>query len=167
MAGFISRRLSGEASEGHYGISAQSWWGANRTKFSDPARIDSTMSELKILAAERRAPLAARAALVASIAALDECPEPPIDAVMLMRLDLTGMAGWLRAHGVDAPFPRNVEHAAEALCERLRSRGHVTLADKLTKEVAATLAIPVHFNGDVHAANALMQLVDEAEQAVR
>jgi hypothetical protein len=128
--------------------------------------IDSAMSDLRVQAVAHRAPLAARAALLASTTALDGCMDPPTIAADLMRIDLAGMAGWLRAHGVDTPFPRDAEQAARATCEKLRASGHGALADRLTKDVAATLVIPVRVNGDVHAANMLLARVDEAEVAL-
>ena len=125
------------------------------------------MNELATLAAAHRAPLAARAALIASTAALDACTEPPNDAARLMRIDLAGMAGWLRAHGVNAPFPRGAAPAAQAIGERLRSRGHAQMASRLGRELAATLAIPVRVGGNVPAADSLLQRVDDAELAIR
>lgn len=146
---------------------AQSWWAANRASFAEPATVDSAIKELKVFAASHRAPLAARAAVMASTSALDACTEPPTDAERLMRIDLAGMAGWLRAHGVNASFPRDSEKAAQAIGESLRAKGHAALAEQLKKDVAATLVIPVRVNGDVKVANALLQCVDDVEQAVR
>jgi hypothetical protein len=125
------------------------------------------MRELKSEAAANHANLAARAAVLASTSALDACPEAPTDDARLMRIDLTGMAGWLRAHGVDVAFPRNARQATHEVGDRLRARNHGALADQLTKDVEATLAIPVGANGDVASANRLLQRVDDAEKAVR
>ena len=146
---------------------AQAWWAAHRTSFANPAALDTAMSSLHTLASTHRAPLAARAALVASTAALDACSETPTEAAHLMRIDLAGMAGWLRAHGVDAPFPRGVAQAAQSIDDRLRASGHGAMAEGLRKELAATLAIPVRVEGNVHAADSLLQRVDEIEQALR
>ena len=85
----------------------------------------------------------------------------------MMRIDLAGMAGWLRAHGVDTPFPGNVESATQVVAEQLRAKGRAALADRLIKDAAATLVIPVRANGDVRTANALLQRVDDAEVALR
>jgi hypothetical protein len=145
---------------------AQAWWSSNRSRFARPASIDSAMQVLHALATTHRAPLAASAAIAAANAALDACPEPPSVVERLMRIDLTGMAGWLRAHGVNARFPREAERETKVIVERLRASGHAALADRLASEVAATLAIPVRVNGDVRTANALLQRVDEVEQIV-
>jgi len=144
---------------------AQAWWAAHRAGWMNAATVDSAMRELELQASAHHASLAARAAVRASTAALDACPDPPTLAANMMRVDLAGMAGWLRAHGVNTPFPRNVEQAAEAIGDRLRAGGHEALAGRLAREVAATLVIPVRMNGDLRAANALLARVDEAEQA--
>lgn len=142
---------------------AEAWWSAHRSRFSNPAVIDSAMGELQVLATGHRAPLAARSAVIAANAALDACPESPSDATMLMRIDLAGMAGWLRAHGVDARFPRLAAESARTIGARLRARGRVAMANALAREAAATLAIPVRVEGNVRAANALLERVDDIE----
>ena len=147
-------------------IRAKAWWAANRAYFAEPAAMDSAMIALEALAADHRAPLAARSAVVTSTAALDACTASPTVGVRLMRIDLAAMAGWLRAHGVNTPFPRDVEQAAQEISSSLRMSGHAALADRFTKEVAAALAIPVRWNGNVNAANALLESVDEVEQVL-
>ncbi len=137
------------------------------TSFADSIALDHAMGDLKTSAAEHRSALAARAALVASTMALDACTEKPTAAARLARIDLAGMAGWLRVHGVNAPFPGDVAQAALAISDRLRASGHKVLADRLTVDVAATLEIPVRATGDIRAANRLLECVDEAERVVR
>ncbi len=148
-------------------LRAQAWWNANRAHFAGAAAIDSTMRNLTALASAHRAPLAARAAVVAATAALDSCHEPATDATRVMRIDLAGMAGWLRAHGISTPFPGDVAAAGLAISNRLRANGHEALAAQLRKDLAATLAIPVRVEGNAHAADSLLQRVDEVEQALR
>lgn len=148
-------------------LRAQAWWTAHRAGFANAAAIDSTMRDLTALASAHRAPLAARAAVVAATAALDACHEPATDAGRVMRIDLAGMAGWLRAHGVNTPFPGGVAPAAQSISDRLRANGHEALAAQLSKDLAATLAIPARVEGNVHAADSLLQRVDEVEQALR
>ncbi len=146
---------------------AELWWNAHRAGFPDTAAIAPRMRDLAIEASHRHAPYAARVAVGAAIAALDACTAPPDDAARLMRLDLTGMAAWLRAHGVAVEFPRDVSPSVRLLARALRAQGHPALADALVSDVEVALAIPVRLNGDVGAANRLLACVDEVEKVVR
>jgi hypothetical protein len=114
----------------------------------------------------RRARPAALAATKAAIAAVDACDETPTTAAQLMRLELTGLAAWLHAHGMAVDFPRRTAPAVEMLVKRLRANGHPGLADSLASNVAAALAIPVRINGNVHVADRLVKRVDEVEKVI-
>ena len=122
------------------------------------------MGDFQRQVAGSRPLLAARAAINASSTALDACSAPPNAASRLARIDLCGMAGWLRAHGVSMDYPRDVAESAQAISAALRGGGHAALANRLVADVAATLATSVSAHGDVRAANRLLACVDEVER---
>ena len=145
---------------------AQTWWTQHRSHYAGQAALDTAMREVKTHSAASHPSLAARSALVGSIAAIEACPEPRSDEERLMLLDLLGMAGWLRAQGVDASFPVEGQTSMQTIGKHLRAKGKTALADQLEKDVAATLQIPVAKSGNLKAANSVLKLVDDAQLAL-
>jgi hypothetical protein len=142
---------------------ARAWWAAHRAQFADTSSVAPALRELGEHAAARQPLLAARAAVQASSAAVDACPTASDLESSTARLDLCGMAGWLRGHGVAVDFPRGIPESERAIVAALRGRGHAALASRLAEDVTATMAIPVGERGDVRGANRLLARVDEVE----
>ena len=142
---------------------ANDWWRAHGAD----SLYAVPMASLRVAAASHRAPRAAAVAVKASTLALDRCTEPNADGVRIMRIDLAGMAAWLHSKGLACEMPAGAAAAAHRIAQRLRTGGHVRLADQLEAETAAALVIPVRVNGATSAATALLERVDEVEQAFR
>lgn len=143
---------------------ARGWWATHGATLPDSAALVPAMRTMVREAAARHPRETARAAVSASIMALDQCPDAPGVAAQLMRLDVTGMAAWVRAHGMPLDFPRDAASAAEGLADNLRAHGHGVLADHLIADTRAALAVSASSTGGEAAANRLLDRVDEVEK---
>lgn len=143
--------------------SAEVWWRAHA-----PDSVDVTaMRRLRELADTHRAPAAAATAVQIAGSVLDRCAEPEAIDVAVMRLDLAGMAAWLRSKGIESATPGDMTEPTRRIGTELRRRGHGLLASRIEAEVAAAVAIPTRVNGPTARANALLGRVDEVEAALR
>ena len=84
-----------------------------------------------------------------------------------MVLDLTGMTAWLRARGASLEWPAGARRATGDVANRLARRGNAPLAKRIRDAVSYAMATPVRANGNVRPANRLLDLVDEAEKALK
>jgi hypothetical protein len=143
------------------------WWKMHHAEIRLRASADSLMPALADAGQSGRALEAARLAVVLADISFGWCGRPPTVAGQLMRIDLAGMTGWLRAQGVDLDWPAGLPETTAAVLTELRSRGESSLADSLDSAILATTKTPVAAGGDVAAARTLLDLVDGAEQRLR
>lgn len=142
---------------------AVAWW---RSHDADTLYA-AGMRELIEHADSHRAPLAASAAVRLSAMAMDRCSEPHDLGVDVMRLDVAGMAAWLRSKGVASGSPAGTAEGAQRVSAKLRALHQDSLATRLEREVAAALAVPERVGGPTAAANRLLQTVDDVEAALK
>ena len=143
--------------------SAELWWRAHA-----PDSADATaMRRLRELADSHRAPAAAATAVEIAGGVLDRCAEPEAIDVAVMRIDLAGMAAWLRSKGIESATPGEMTKAIRRISSELRRRGNTLLARRIETELVAAVAIPTRVNGPTARANALLERVDEVEAALR
>jgi hypothetical protein len=143
------------------------WWKTHHAEIRLRASADSLVPELGAAGQNGRPLEAARLAVVLADASFNWCNRPPTVTDQLMRIDLTGMTGWLRAQGVALDWPAGSSEATAAVLAELRSRGQASLADSLDSATSAVMQTPVAVEGDAAAARRLLDLVDVVEARLR
>jgi len=146
--------------------SALAWWHRHSGSFGTQATADSLLPAMQAAAHARRPLHAARLAVLVSDQSFVWCPEPPTMADQLMRIDLVGQTGWLRAHNIDLPWPDGARDAVRVVTAALRGKQRSALADSLEAYVAATLKTPVAAHRDAAPSQTLLDLVDVAEKEI-
>lgn len=142
-----------------------SWWLAHRVAFPESAAAESALLDLRATA--RTNPLhAAGEAYRLAAWSLDWCPGVEHLEDRLMRIDLIGMAGWLRARDEAVEWPRDAGAAVEAIGLRLEAGNHAGLAARVRRAVGLVLDTPARDAGAGAHARALLDLVDRAENAL-
>lgn len=144
-----------------------SWWSTHCQSLGSRIQADSLINLMTRAALRHRTREAARVAVQLSVQSLGWCPGTPGTDERLMLVDLTGMAGWLRARGERLEWPGDVQSATDSLASALVARRHRSLAAQLSRAVAATLSTPESPSGDVRTAVRLLDLVDVIEKVLR
>lgn len=142
---------------------AVAWWRAHDAD----TLYAAGMRKLLDHADSHRAPLAAGVAVGLCAVAMERCGEPRDVGLDVMRLDVTGMAAWLRSKGVVSESPVGAAEAAQRVSAKLRASHHEALAVRLEQEVAAALAVPARASGPTPAADRLLQTVDVVEEVLK
>jgi hypothetical protein len=146
-------------------LRAEAWWKAHAKPLAFIAGGDSLIARVVGAARAGHPVAAARAAWELSERSFAPGSESLEDA--LMRLDLVGMAAWLRAHGQAVNWPDGTPGALDRIESRLTARHQATLARQFRAAADAGLATPVATAGDAHAATRLLDLVDVVEKALK
>lgn len=143
---------------------AAAWWKAHRAAVGAHAEADTMVRRMTSAARRHRSIEAARQAVQLSSESLKWCGGSLTTADRLMVVDLSGMAGWLRARGAHLDWPDHTTAASDTLAAALERHNHADVAGRLRRSVAATLAAPPSAHGDVAPAKKLLDLVDEVEK---
>jgi hypothetical protein len=145
-------------------LHAESWWKAHAKELAYIPGGDQLVARMVEQARARHTVLAARNAWELSERSFPPGSNSLDDA--LMRLDLVGMAAWLRAHGSDVSWPEGTQSALDMIVSRLNARHGTTLAHRFQAAASAALATPVTVAGDARPATRLLDLVDVVEKAL-
>jgi len=146
-------------------LRAEAWWNAHAKELPYVEGGDDLVARMLLQARAKRTVLASRAAWELSERSFAPGSNSLDDA--LMRLDLVGMAAWLRAHGSDVSWPDGTQSALDLIMSRLELRHGRTLAHQFQVAASAALATPVTLGGDSRPATRLLDLVDVVERALR
>ena len=148
------------------GDSVHAWWRANAALAAEHASADSQITKLVRTAHGRHANEAAQLAVRLSTESFDWCTGALSTPDQLMVLDLTGMAAWLSAKGLDTKAPATSRTATETLAATLQRTGHAALAVDLRKIYAGVQPQPGGKVAGVRAAVRLLEFVDVIEKAL-
>jgi len=146
------------------------YWDRHRQALGAPAEAESLMHTVDAAVTSGKPREAARSAVLLSEASLAWCDASLGIKDHLSCLDLVGQAAWLRAKGLDTPWPNEADKSASAVTVALRARARGGLADSLQASIAAAMKIPVAAGanaGDRITAIELLDLVDVMEKALR
>ena len=145
-------------------LRAESWWKAHPQELGAIAGGGELIARVVDEARGGHPIEAARAAWE-----LSERSFPPGAASLddaLMRIDLVGMAAWLRAHGSDASWPDGTQSALDLIESRLTARHRATLASRFKLAADAAMTTPISASGDALPAKRLLDLVDVIEKVL-
>lgn len=146
---------------------AQAFWSTRRQdEFATPSG-DSLMQALLGAARRRDNVRAAHLAVSLSVRTFEWCGARASTDDDLMRLDLVGAVGWLRASGEHEAWPAGLHESTARIESQLTARHRADLAKRLAGAVAALLAQPEGAGKSTKPAGALLDLVDEMEKALR
>lgn len=146
-------------------LRAESWWKEHEKGLAFIPAGDSLIARVTAEARGGRSMNAARAAWELSERSFAPGSNGLDDA--LMRLDLVGMAAWLRAHGEAVRWPDGTQRALDLIESRLTAQRKLTLARQFRTAASAALATPVSSSGDARPAKRLLDLVDVVEKALK
>ena len=149
---------------------ALKYWERHSRLFPADASAKDLMKRISNAARDGKPVEAAHAAIDVSDASLRWCGAPLSMADHLTRIDLIGQTAWLRAHGIDIPWPNDADGSTAAVIAALRGDGNTGLADSLAASVSATLRTPVATGlsrEDARTATGLLDQVDLVEKALR
>ena len=146
-------------------LHAESWWKEHAKELAFIPAGDSLIARVSAEARGGHSVNAAHAAWELSERSFATGSNGIDDA--LMRLDLVGMAAWLRAHGAAVHWPDGTQSALDLIESRLTAQRKPTLARQFRTATTAALATPVSPSGDARAAKRLLDLVDVVEKALK
>ncbi len=146
-------------------LRAESWWKDHAKELAFVAAGDSLIARVTAEARGGRSMNAARAAWELSERSFAPGSKGLDDA--LMRLDLVGLAAWLRAHGAAVRWPDGTQRALDLVESHLTAQHKRALARQFRTATTAALATPVSSSGDARPAKRLLDLVDVVEKALK
>jgi hypothetical protein len=146
---------------------AEQWWARHGAELKAQPGADSLLQAMAAAGGKGQSLEAARDAAILATRSLDWCPGRVRTADRLMRLDLFGMAAWLRTRGETIPLPGGVEKTAKIIVKSLVAKGNQALASELELSITAVQAANSAGSKDPAQAKALLDLIDKVEGATK